>query len=151
MWWILWFALNSPILKEGSIDHILGESSLMEMSTTACTSGQEDGVQHVRADFENPATTESSRTQVLPGLILQFGWFQLNVKQLWPFICSSPWNPSEGKLSPISSSLPTPSMQLCFLKTEGSKDSQLAELHQKKKKKLPFLSQGKAMSYWFSH
>lgn len=42
---------------------------------------------------------------------------------------------SKGRLSPISSSLPTPSMQLCFLKTERSRDSQLAELHKKKKKK----------------
>lgn len=90
--------------------------------------------QKVRADSENPATIESSQTQVLPGLILQFGCFQLNVKQLWPFICSSHWNLSKGRLSPISSSLPTPSTQLCFLKTERSRDSQLAELHKGKKK-----------------
>lgn len=88
--------------------------------------------QKVRADSENPVTIESSRTQVLPGLILQFGCFQLNVKQLWPSICSSHWNPSEGKLSPISSSLPTPSMQLCFLRTERGRDGQLAEAPPKK-------------------
>lgn len=89
--------------------------------------------QKVRADSENPVTIESSWTQVLPGLILQFGCFQLNVKQLWPFICSSHWNPSEGKLSPISSSLPTASTQPCFLKTEMGRDGQLAEAPPKKK------------------
>lgn len=99
--------------------------------------------QKVRADSENPVTIESSQTQVLPGLILQFGCFHLNVKQLWPFICSSHWNLSKGRLSPISSSLPTPSMQLCFLKTEKSRDSQLAELH-KGKKKVAFLISGQS-------
>lgn len=82
---------------------------------------------------ENPVTIESSWTQVLPGLILQFGCFQLNVKQLWPFICSSHWNPSGGKLSPISSSSP-PHAALLSEDRRG-RDGQLAEAPPNKAKK----------------
>lgn len=90
--------------------------------------------QEVRADSENPATIESSWTQVLPGLILQFGCFQLNVKQLWPFICSSHWNPSEGKLSPIFSS-PPQACSSAFWRQTGAGTANWQKPHQKKKRK----------------
>lgn len=97
--------------------------------------------QKVRADSENPATIESSWTQVLPGLILQFGCFQLNVKQLWPFICSSRWNPSKGKLSPISSFSQPQACRSVFWRQRGAGT---ASWQNSTKKELSFLISGQS-------